>query len=854
MRFCPAVPALGLVLGATLGLVTPLEPAPLWTMLTAAWVALAGAILLRRDRWALAAAIVGFAGAAALLAHHANRSVRAPPLRAWFDVHADPETGRIDLAWLEGPILADAGVTEYGAAFTVDVRRITLGRRATDVRGGVRVGVGGSAAEARADDWRAGRWVRLSGGLRRPAPYRNPGVTDQELTLARRGIVLLASVKSAALVNIVGPGSWSEELAGRARARVRAALRATIARWSPQSAAIVAAITIGDRASLDPTIVRRLQEAGTYHVIAISGGNLAILSGIAFAVLRRVGLGPRLFSWLTLALVLAYGRIVEGGASVARAVEMAGTYLFARGLDHRTSPINALLISLGLAVAADPLVLYDAGFFLTFGATIALLSAVPWALNRIAARHPFSQPPADDDVTGPGWPARPWHLRWLLIVIGLVVATAGIEVVLAPVGAWFFSRVSLAGLLANIVAVPAMSAVQVLGLVTVLLEPVSHRLADATAAGAHAAVWLLLSSGDIVLAAPWLTWRVPPPPAVLLALYYASLLALVRVRQVPGRAALNLVAGLVALTTLSPMAARAQRWLPRNEIGSDRWVAFAKRTDVLRVTFLDVAQGDATLVATPGGRVWLVDAGGSLSRTFDVGERILAPALWHRRLVRLDALLVSHGDPDHVGGAGAVLRDFVPGEVVEGVPVPSHRPLALLRETATRLRLPWRNVFSPTMWEENGVRVTIVHPPPPDWLRPRVRNDDSLVVDLHLGEVHVLLTGDIGSDAERGLLQEWRPSGLVVLKVPHHGSGGSSSVALLDALRPAVAVVSCGRGNSYGHPARAVRERYASIGTRFLRTDRDGAVDVVTDGRVVGVRTIDGDETWMTAGGGRSPR
>jgi competence protein ComEC len=277
------------------------------------------------------------------------------------------------------------------------------------------------------------------------------------------------------------------------------------------------------------------------------------------------------------------------------------------------------------------------------------------------------------------------------------------------------------------------------------------------------------------------------------------------------------------------------------------WLSDAARPGFLRITMFDVGQGDATLLELPDTSRVLVDAGGAPfgGGSFDVGSRVLAPALWARGVRTLDSLVITHGDPDHIGGAAAVIEDFAPAELWEGVPVFAHRPLqdVLNRARAAGVQLAlgqagdgW-TVSSTDASTRLRARVRVLHPPAPDWERQRVRNDDSIVLEIVYGDVAVLLPGDVGADVERSILGQLTPARRRILKVAHHGSRTSTSQELLDSWRPEIAVISCGRGNPFGHPAPDVLRRLESIGARVYRTDRDGQITIETDGKTVRVGT-----------------
>ena len=269
----------------------------------------------------------------------------------------------------------------------------------------------------------------------------------------------------------------------------------------------------------------------------------------------------------------------------------------------------------------------------------------------------------------------------------------------------------------------------------------------------------------------------------------------------------------------------------------------------LRIVFLDVGQGDATLVVLPDDRALLVDAGGLPAAplqdprdgpAFDVGERVVSRTLRALGVRSLDTFVLTHADPDHIGGARSVLRSFRPRAIWEGVAVPPHEPLRWLSAAADRIGAEWRTARADDHLRVSGVEIHTLHPPQPDWERQRVRNDDSIVLAIRMGKVSVILPGDVGREGEGRVLDHLEPTPLMVLKAPHHGSATSSTVEFLERIRPAVAIFSAGRNNRFGHPARVVVERYRAMGTTMFSTAEDGAVILDTDGERVEMRTWSG--------------
>jgi competence protein ComEC len=802
-------PALALVSGAALAMLVARAAIGGWAP---ALLALAGWISWYVDRRRLTTVLVaaGFFGSGAALGVAARDAALYTPLRAaldrafgGFDLRTAGPGGRHDPVAVRAQLLEDAAPEDGFIALRARITAIRLDDRWRAAAGGVTLAVGGAASAARADQWRAGRTIETFAAFRRPARYLNDGVPDFERQLALDGTALFGSVKSALLVDVVGRGSLPQESAALVREHVRRRIDRWVGPYDPVSAAIVTAVLIGDRTGLPDPIRLRLQAAGTYHVIAISGGNIAILAALTLAVLLVCGVSGRPAALATLLLLVAYAQVVTTGASVWRATVMAVVYLGARLLDHRTPPWQAMAVAAALVLCVRPLDVRDAGFILTFGATAALLEVA----QRIARAVPR-------------WRAATW-------LVGSLAASAAVELTLMPVNASIFSRVTAAGLVLNLIAVPLMGLVQVAGLASVLAGGVEWVAASAGWV-AHAAADALVESARLVEAAPWLAVRVPPPPVGLTAMYYAALAAILMGRGiVRAGGAVALAAAGAAILTGHPGA-----WMPPSE----------QKGPALRVTAFDVGQGDATLVQFPDQSTLLVDAGGIPfgGGSFDVGARVLAPALWARGVRRLDTLLLTHGDPDHIGGARTLVSDFTPTRVWEGIPVGRHGALSTVLEAARDTGAGVERRRAGETLDVGGARVRVLHPPAPDWERRRVRNDDSVVLELLYGEVAVLLPGDIGAGVERGLVGQLTPARVRILKVAHHGSRTSTSRELLEGWRPHIALISAGRGNTFGHPAPEVLQRLEAVGATVYRTDLHGQIAIETDGHRVQIHTYVG--------------
>ncbi len=835
------LPALALIAGAAGGIAFPIA----WRLLLWPLPLLpAGAALAwraRSPRLTTLVIVIGFASAGAVLGAHAREAAIDTPLRLLLD----REFGgfRIDALGVpagHGPVQTRALLTEDASraddvtTLRAQVREVRLHDEWIPVDGGVVLSVGGLIAPARADGWRRGRIIDAPVTFRRPARYLDDGVADFERQAALQGVTLLGSIKSGLLVDVAQHGTIVSEWAAGVRERVRRTVTRRVAPHSALSAAIVAAVLIGDRSGLPDEIRTRLQAAGTYHVIAISGGNIAILAAVILVALAITGTAGRPAALITLLLLIGYAQVVTAGPSVWRATLVALVYLIARLFDHRTGPWQAIAVAGALLACVQPLDVRDAGFILTFGATGALL--------ELMRRGPL----------GP----RSRVIAWL---VASIAASAAVEIVLLPVMAITFSRVTAAGLLLNLAAVPLMAVVQIAGMAVACMDSIDV-LAGLSGWIAHLAAAAIVESARLVEVAPWLTRRVPAPSAAIVLAYYAGLAAIL---------------GTTKITKIDqPRRSRRSRretWLFVSFVSS--WLTtatvivtgtnpFASLTTAgdpnrLRLIVFDVGQGDAMVLEVAGRKgppydaTLMIDTGGSPfgNGGFDIGVRIVEPALWARGIRTLQTVLLTHGDPDHIGGAAALVHDFDPRAVWQGVPV---RRAAALQEVLAHARdrdVPVEERHQGDEFALGRARIRVLNPPPPDWERQRVRNDDSVVLEVVYGDVAILLTGDISAEVERDIAPRLAQAKTRILKVAHHGSRSSTSQELLDAWRPQIAVISCGRGNPFGHPAPEVVDRLTAIGASIYRTDRDGEITVDTNGETVLVTTYIGGRTRSRSAG-----
>jgi competence protein ComEC len=728
-------------------------------------------------------AIAGFAGAAV-----AGLAADAPP--------PDFGSGSRWEDWIEVPATVTGTVSDTRLLhpdrieLLIAAERIEVAGRAGPISRpiGIRLTLPRPEA-AGTPPWPPGERLRLTARLSAPRAFGNPGAFDYPAWLRARGIRLVGSVKSALLVERLDRGRWRP--AGWS-ARVRAAVIRRIERAGPHSAPFLAALLVGDRSAIDPAIEEPLQCAGIYHIVALSGLNVAWLAAVAAFGSRLLAIpAPAARGWVMGALA-GYWWVAPASGSMGRATLMGLLYLAGRMTGRRVTPAAALGTAGILMLIGGPAWVADPGYQLSVAATLGIL---------VVGGRP------DGRRVGEGWRRLPrLAAEASRVSLGALAGTL-------LIGAHHFQRVVPASLPANLIAVPCAAVLLVLAAGLAILGGSPGILVRPMAALADGLLGALVTSAGFVAAIPGLSFRVVPPSGLSSAGALAALMVGWAGGRRPARAAGRVAFALLAIGML------AAGWWP-------------PAPGILRVVALDVGQGDAIVVELPSGATMLVDAGGRTRSGFDFGDAVVAPALRSLRHLRIDLLVVTHAHQDHLGGAAAILRQFRPAAVWVGR-VPSCDPRARWFEAeAARIGVPVVVPRRGLRTRFGGVEIDVLNPggagAAPDG---PAANNDSIVLLARLGEREVLLTGDIEAEVERSLVERGADLAADLIKIAHHGSRSSTGAEFLRRVRPKEAIVSSGRGNPWGHPDPEVLDRLRRAGARIWRTDQDGAACLQTDGR-----------------------
>jgi len=678
--------------------------------------------------------------------------------------------------------------------------------------------------------FRYGDRVRFISRLYRPKAATNPGGFDYRRFLALRGIWVTAFANSWDDVVRMqeGQGNFFFHFIERGRGKIRAFLDENA---PPESRGVIKALILGERGEIPKELNEKFIVSGVSHILAISGLHVALVAGFFFALTRfLLKLSPYLLLRFELNKVSALAAVVPVifytflaglGLAAVRSTIMVLSFLLAVLLDRAKDLYDALFVAAFVILLASPAALFDISFQLSFLAVLAILYLIPRLKEFI--------PPSQD------WSSRlpearpsPWKRKLILYLGTSLLTTAAAILGTGPVSAFYFNRISLVGFLANLILVPLMGLGNtLLSLLTALFVFLFQPVAKALLFLNTLVLDLSLTIVDLFSRFPLASKRVTTPTLTEILLLYGMIVFAANFRRWKRSVyGFVLCAGIFAGVQVY-------------------WLYATVWPGELTVTFLDVGQGDSAVVRFPGGQVMVLDGGGSPDGSFDPGEGIVAPYLWQAKRKRIDFLMNSHPHPDHLQGLLFLLDHFEVRRVWENGErwAGSELVEGFLKKAGERVETMGRGRRSR---EVDGVRLEFLHPPLQRNNKPFFSgNDTSLVIRLTYGEVSFLFAGDVEAAAEEEILSTEVDLRSTIIKVPHHGSKSSSTTPFLARIHPKFAVFSA-RGGTRGLPNPHIVKRYESMGTKIYRTDRDGAISFVTDGKEIKVRTFlgEGKNEW----------
>ena len=648
--------------------------------------------------------------------------------------------------------------------FIVDVE--TAGKNSAS--GGVIVTSYGEPIPARIGDK-----ISAEGKIKFITGYKNPGQIDTATRMKSDGITARFSAGKAGVeITPVEGNFWTKFL--RLVAEIRQHYRASMEKiMSNEDAAAIFAMLFGGYAGLNAELVEDFATTGIIHILSVSGSHMSLLA----AATAWLCLWLKFPRWATVALgffvIFTYTLLSGMLPQVIRSACMGMLVFLGTALQKESVGARMLAFTALAMLIHSPLLIFDVSFQLSYTSTAGLMYLAKDLRRKM--------------LTLPDWFKLP------------AAMTLSAQIASLPVVIWYFNRISLSSVLANVFVMPLLEFVIVGGLlgglVALVVPPLGKIFFVAEA--------LIFSTGaelnHLFARLPMSAVQVPTLGIAAGAIYYLALIF--------RRAEILLLLVLVLA------------------------VNFFKAGGELEVNFVDVGQGDCAVVLTPHRKCLIFDTGGVREKTFDVGGRVVIPYLWHENIREVDTIFLTHVHEDHSGGAGSIIKKMPVREIVtagEG-----RAEYAAVFGIAEEKLDNLREGRTGEVFKIDGVEVKILYAP-----KIGTGNEISNVYQIRYGGVSFLITGDLVKEIETDMLRAGIDVSSTVLKVGHHGSKTSSGEEFLRAVNPKVAVICVGYGNSFGHPRAEVLDNLEKVGAKIYRTDTDGLIKFKTDGSRLTVKTF----------------
>jgi competence protein ComEC len=711
---------------------------------------------------------------------------------------------------LEGTVLSPEIINQERSRFDLSVDSVFIDQAIITLKEKVSVTIYKNIV-----DLEPGQRIRFPASLRPFQNFNNPGRYDYKGNMGLRGYSCRASVSDGRYIVPMGKGETG--LLMKAMEAARAPIRRFITdNLSRRNGAVYRALILGEMQGIDNDLRESFNITGLGHVLSVSGMHVGLVAVVCFALFRflfsrsyslmlRIDI-RKLAAIVTCICVFAYTFIAGFQVSAKRAMIMAIIYLLSMVIGREKDSWSTLALAAIIVLALDPNDLFNISFQLSFIAVIGIFWLSPEVYRLAKATF-------KDSLRGS-------VLSHIYIYFSsLLVITLSAVIFLLPVTTYYFYRVSVIAVPINLIVEPVLGLwILPLGLLSTVLLPVSYTLASLILKTGSLGLDIMMNIIDYWSGFRWTSfWSVTPSPFEIVLSYGIILFFIFALKGRTWAKTGLLLAIIISVIDLS-------------------WWAYEIRMDRdLRVTFIDVGQGNSALVQLPGKERILIDGGGFMGSSYDTGRMIVAPFLFRSKIHRIDYIVLSHPHPDHLNGLNFIAEHFHPKEFWYNGQDAETTEFVELMQTVKK---NGARVLSPDELSQGreiaGVKIELLHPVSVDISTNMAiskddsgSNNNSLVLKMSYKGRSFLFPGDIEKLAEAEVVAgpgERLKSD--VLLVPHHGSKTSSTEAFINAVRPEISVISCGKGNSFKFPHEQTIKRLKDAGSTIIRIDESGAVRI----------------------------
>jgi len=708
---------------------------------------------------------------------------------------------------VEGTVREQPRISNEGGRFVLRSDRIFIEGMGQKVREDLQVNIFQNMRV-----FSPGEKIRFPAKLRPFNNFNNPGRYNYESAMKLRGISCTASVSDGRKVVLIGEGEleFPLEILEKARRPIRSLFHSAL---SPRNDALFRALILGERQGIDLELREIFNKTGLGHVLAVSGLHIGLVAWLAFTLVKGLlslsyGLAlkadiRKVAAIITVFPIVAYTCLAGFHVSSQRAMIMALAYLFSIIIGREKEVWSTLSLAALVVLAVNPYALFTVSFQLSFCAVVGILWLAPILYRKI---------PMPEETGG----MRNTILQPLYAhLIGLSVVTLSAVIFLLPIISFYFHRVSLVSIPANLTVVPILGLwVIPMGLLAAMSLPIPF-LADVFiglgALGLDGMIGIIHFWGRF----PWAAFWVITPSLLEGLLFYGLLLIGFSVKHRSWKR-------IALLLILVLFAGDISYWIYRTRFDTN-----------FTVTYLDVRQGNAALIQFPGKERMLIDGGGFSQDNFDVGRMVIAPFLFRSKILQIDYLVLTHPQSDHMNGLRFIASNFRPKEFWHNGDKGKSRSFKDLMKILNEKRT---KKVTPADWKESreisGVQIELLHPLSqrgeiPVSQKGLSLNDNSLVLKFSFKGTSFLFPGDLERAGEEVVMSN---SGSLlksdILLAAHHGARNSSSQSFLERVRPNICVISSGSSNPFSFPHPGTLQRLTDIGCRTIRLDQMGAVQI----------------------------
>lgn len=633
--------------------------------------------------------------------------------------------------------------------------------------------------------------IKVIGKLKIPSILRNPGGFDYQKYLLRRKILAIIWVDDKNIIKL-GRGYANPILTAsyNLRDRISRIISDTVSDKLFACASFLKGVLLGIRCVLPEEIRSQFMDTGTIHILAISGLHVGLIGLIFFFIFHKLArLSQKTSSIFTLLILIIFAIMTGATPATVRATIMATTIIVGRIIDRDTDIYNNLALAGLIILLQNPLTLFDIGFQLSFLATFSLLYLTPLLEPKL------------------------WFLPRYLA--SLVCVSIAVEIGICPLLILYFNKLPLVTILANIVVIPLLGVILVLGLAMVFVGIIFMPLANLIGMINYYVISGLLISVSFFAHFPYAYLYLPSLSFPFISSYYLCLWAISRHKKIGSRKVVILVLVLIniflwqgVIKTLSP---------------------------VMQVTFLDVGQGDAIFLQFPNGGNMLIDGGPG-----NAGKSVILPFLRTNGITKLDVVMISHHHYDHYGGLLTLLKNYKIKKFVVDNGVKRQQLSKIIKEEGISHEVV---KAGDEIIGYPKIKIYILHPS--NIMDKKHPNNNSIVAKIVYNKVSFLFTGDIENEVAKRLLPFKDMLSSTVLKIPHHGSKDSYYPNFIRLVNPSIGIIEVGRDNSFNLPDKQVIKNYEKRKIQIYQTQKHGAVIVRTDGEKIWVKTMVPISSWL---------